>query len=209
VQQLRCLINIYGKDIEKDGQLFPALISADLILDEYRAYKTLLWERGWAGGANSDEDVFQALLMDDNLCEILSNVIILILIEGIQWLESATCERGFSLRTQILTAQRFSMGDSLLSCLMMIVANGPSLDQKEEVQGLLLAAINRFKAFKKRVPSRSCTGNRPQRASASKATSSVLAQLSGLENVVFNDFIDDAVYSDGISDQMASASFSH
>jgi hypothetical protein len=61
-------------------------------------------------------------------------------------------------------------------------------------------------AFKKRVPSRSFTGNRPRRASASKATSSVLAQLSGLENVVLNDFIDDAVDSDGISNQMASAS---
>ena len=47
----------------------------------------------------------------------------------------------------------------------------------------LLAVVARFKAFKKRVPSNSCGGKRPQRASASKAKSSVLSQLSGLENV--------------------------
>jgi hypothetical protein len=36
-----------------------------------------------------------------------------------------------------------------------------------------------------------CGGKQPQRASASKANSFVLSQLSGLENVLFNHFIDD------------------
>ena len=54
----------------------------------------------------------------------------------------------------------------------------------EEVENFLLAVIARFKAFKKRVPSYS-NSKRPQRASASKAKSSVLSQLSGLENVAF------------------------
>ena len=128
---------------------------------------------------------------------------ILIEIEGVQWLESATAERGFSLRTLILTAQRYSMGDSLLACLMMIVSNCPSLDQKEGVEKLLLSAIARFKDFKKRVPSRLFTGKRP-RASSGAATSSVLSQLSGLDNVVYNDFIDDEVDSD--DEKPASAS---
>ena len=43
---------------------------------------------------------------------LLPDLVILIVIEGVQWLETATCERGFSLRTQILTAQRHRMGDS-------------------------------------------------------------------------------------------------
>ena len=111
-----------------------------------------------------------------------------------------TSERGFSLRTQILTAQRHSMGDSLLACLMMIHSNGPSLHEKEEVEKFLLAVVARFKAFKKRVPSYS-NSKRPQRASASKAKSSVLSQLSGLENVVFNDFIDDELDSEDVSEQ--------
>ncbi len=59
--------------------------------------------------------------------------------------------------------------------------------------------------FKKRVPSYSIS-KRPQRASASKAKSSVLSQVSGLENVVFNDFIDDALDSEDVSEQRASAS---
>jgi len=119
----------------------------------------------------------------------LPDLVTLIEIEGIQWLETATCERGFSLRTQFLTAQRYSMGDSLLACLMMICSNGPSLDQKEEVEKCLLATVARFKAFTKRMPLKARLSKRPQRASASKAKSSVLSELSGLENVLFNDFV--------------------
>jgi hypothetical protein len=59
--------------------------------------------------------------------------------------------------------------------------------------------------FKKRVPSRTYVGKRP-RASASKAKSSVLFQLSGLENVLFNDFIDDELDLEDVSEQRASAS---
>ena len=72
----------------------------------------------------------------------------------------------------------------------MICSNGPSLHEKEEVEKFLLAVVARFKTFKKRVPSYS-NSKRPQSVSASKAKSSVMSQLSGLENVVFNDFIDD------------------
>jgi hypothetical protein len=74
------------------------------------------------------------------------------------------------------------------------------------VEKFLLAVVARFKAFKKRVPSRSFAGKRPQGASASMAKSSVLSQLSGLENVLFNDFIDDEPDSEDVSEQRASAS---
>jgi hypothetical protein len=80
---------------------------------------------------------------------------------------------------KILRAQRYSMGDSLLACMMMICSNGPSLDQKEVVEKLLIAVVARFKAFKKRVPSMSSAGKRSQGASASKAKSSVMSELSG------------------------------
>ena len=66
--------------------------------------------------------------------------------------------------------------------------------------------MNVFKVFKQRVPSRTSVGKRPQRAAASKAKSSVLSQLSGLENVVFNDFIDNELNSEDVSEQRASAS---
>jgi hypothetical protein len=171
-----------------------------------RVYKKLVWERGWGGGGKSDEDVNEVIILDDSLRKLLPDLVILIEVEGVQWLETATCERGFSLRTQILTAQRHRMGDSLLACLMMICSNGPSLHEKEEVEKFLLTVVARFKAFKKRVPSKTCGGKRPQRASASKAKSSVLSQLSGLENVVFNYFIDDELDSEDVSEQRASAS---
>jgi hypothetical protein len=89
-------------------------------------YKKLVWERGWGGGGKSDEDVYEVINMDDSLRKILPDLVLLIEIEGVQWLETATCERGFSLRARILTAQRHRMGDSLLACLMMICApRGP------------------------------------------------------------------------------------
>jgi hypothetical protein len=170
-------------------------------------HKTLVWERGWGGGGKSDEDVYEDYIMDDSLRKILPDLVILIEIEGVQWLETATCERGFPVRTQILTAQRYSMGDSLLACMMMICSNGPSLDQKEtEVEKFLLATVARFNAFTKRMPLTARLGNRHQRASASKAKSSVLSELSGLENVLFNDFIDDELDSEDVSEQRASAS---
>jgi hypothetical protein len=79
-------------------------------------------------------------------------------------------------------------------------------NQKEEVEKFLLAVVARFKAFRKRVPSRAFAGKRPQHASASKAKSSVLSQISGLENVLFNDFIEDEPDSEDVSEQRASAS---
>ena len=113
---------------------------------------------------------------------------------------------SFLLRTQFLTAQRYSMGDSLLACLMMICSNGPSLDQKEEVEKCLLATVARFKAFTKRMPLKARLSKRPQRASASKAKSSVLSELSGLENVLLNVFIDDELDLEDVSEQRASDS---
>jgi hypothetical protein len=204
VQQVRGLLEIYGKDISKGGHRYPALLS-DSTLPQYEVYKKLVWESSWGGGGKSDEDVYEVIIMDDSLRKLLPDLVILIEIEGVQWLETATCERGFSLRTQILTAQRHRMGDSLLACLMMICSNGPSLHEKEEVEKFLLAVVARFKAFKKRMPSYS-NSKRPQRAPASKAKSSVLSQLSGLENVVFNDFIDEELDSEDVSEQRASAS---
>ena len=62
-----------------------------------------------------------------------------------------------------------------------------------------------FQVFQEEGAVRGC-GAHPQRASASKAKSSVLSQLSGLENVVFNDFIDDELDSEDVSEQRASAS---
>jgi hypothetical protein len=61
----------------------------------------------WLGvGGKSDKDVYEVFIRDDSLRKLLPDLFILIEIEGVQWLETATCEIGFSLRTQILPAQR-------------------------------------------------------------------------------------------------------
>jgi hypothetical protein len=98
------------------------VLLSDSTLAQYEVYKTLVsqWERGWGAGGKSDEDLHEVLIMEDSHRKLLPDLVILNEIEGVQWLKIATCERGFSLHTQILTAQRYSKGDSLLACLMMI-----------------------------------------------------------------------------------------
>jgi hypothetical protein len=85
------------------GSLLLSNWRADSTLPQYEVYKKLVWERGWGGGGKSDEDVYEVIIMDDSLRKLLPDLVILIEIEGVQWLEKATCERGFSLHTQILT----------------------------------------------------------------------------------------------------------
>jgi len=89
---------------------------------------------------------------------------------------------------------------------MMNCSNGPSMDQKEEVEKFLFAA----RTFKKGAVHFFCRQTRrPQCASASKAKSSVLSEFSGLENVLFNDFcdnfMDDELDSEDMSVQRTSA----
>jgi hypothetical protein len=88
VQQVRGLLEIYRKDISKGGHRYPALLS-DSTLPQYEVYKKLVWERGWGGGGKSDEDVYVVIIMDDSLRQLLPDLVILIEIEGVQWLETA------------------------------------------------------------------------------------------------------------------------
>jgi hypothetical protein len=66
----------------------------------------MVWERGWGGGGKSDEDMYEVLIMDDSLRKFLPDLVILIKIEGVQWLETATCERFFSVHTQLRSSRR-------------------------------------------------------------------------------------------------------
>ncbi len=48
----------------------------------------------------------------------------LIEVLGVQWMESVTCERGFSIRTLKKTGHRYWLEDSPLAAVMMIDING-------------------------------------------------------------------------------------
>ena len=65
-----------------------------------------------------------------------------------------------------------------------------------EVKALIPESVNVWKNYKKRMPSRSSAGvTRPSRSA--QGTSIVYSQLSGLENVGFNDFIKDDFIQEG------------
>ena len=57
------------------------------------------------------------------------------------------------------------------------------------MKAIILKSVNAWKGYKKRVPSRVSPGARAPRSS--HTTRNVYSQLSGLEDVGFNDFIND------------------
>jgi len=81
------------------------------------------------------------------------------------------------------------------STLMMIDMNGPDIEAVDEVKALILESVNVWKNYKKRGPSRGSQGARAHRSV--HARRNVYFQLSGLEDVVFNDFLQDDFIPEG------------
>ena len=78
----------------------------------------------------------------------------------------------------------------------MIDLNGPDIETVDEVKALILESVSAWKNYKMRMPSRSSTGvTRPSRSAQGR--SNVYSHLSGLEDVVFNDFIKDYFIQEG------------
>ena len=70
---------------------------------------------------------------------------------------------------------------------MMIDMNAPDIEAVEEVKAIILESVNVWKNYKERVPSRGSQGARAPKSA--HATRNVYSQLSGLEDVFFNDFM--------------------
>ena len=94
-------------------------------------------------------------------------------------MESATCERGFSIRSLTKTGQRYSSQVwrymSLLDALMMIDMN-PDVQEVHEVKARILEYVTgAWKNFKNRMPSmRSAGVTRPSRSAQVMFTLSTL-----------------------------------
>ena len=89
---------------------------------------------------------------------------------------------------------------------VMIDMNGPDIEAVDEVKALILQSVTVWKNYKKKMPSRSTAGVTRSSRSA-QGTSNVYSQLSGLEDVGFNDFIKDDFLPEGHG-QVASGSAS-
>ena len=73
--------------------------------------------------------------------------------------------------------------------------NRPDTEAVDEVKTLILKSVNTWKNYKKRVSPRGSQGACAPRSA--QTTSNVYSQLSGLEDVVFNDFIKDDFIPEG------------
>ncbi len=84
-------------------------------------------------------------------------------------------------------AVQYVVDAAMRSTLMMMDTNGPDIQAVDEVKALILESVNTWKNYEKWVPSKGSQGTRAPRSA--HATRNVNSQLSGLEDVVFNDFI--------------------
>jgi hypothetical protein len=64
------------------------------LLLEGQVYKRLIWEKQWSGGSKKDEEVYTILLTTPEYHNLLPGMCTLIEVEGVQWMESATCGAG-------------------------------------------------------------------------------------------------------------------
>ena len=192
----------YGKDAEANTTEHPAIIN-DNLKHEWKILKRHMTEQGWCKGGLglSDEDIFEKILTSDYCKQHCKQCLWLIEVKLIQFLETAVCERMFSYRTQIKTAQRSSMGPTLLDICMRIFCLGPELHQKGEIDSLVCAAIMRYKAARNRFPQKSNGGHRSKRRPELRDARAVLA---GVDDAVWNDDIDESEEEEGMVDDVSS-----
>ena len=138
---------------------YPSTIEGGKLQHEWNHFKDCLASVGMLEkGMGNDCYTFHKILTTDIFARTYPNLLFLIRVKVVLWLQTAECERGFSLRTFIKTEQRVSMGNSLLDILMMISCNGPSIDDTSAVSVLMGATIQRSKQARHRFPCRSGAG---------------------------------------------------
>ena len=151
VDELSELVEMYGTDKTENQCTYPAIIDGRKAKHEWDMFKDDWSTRGMLGkGIETDSDALQVILTSDVFKRLYPNILLLIVIKLILWLQTAECERGFSLRTLLKTKQR--------DILMMFCCNGPAIDDIIAVPALIGAAMQQFKEARDRFPSRSGVG---------------------------------------------------
>lgn len=161
-----------------DDARHPPLYNKDKVNVQWAHCKEELAVRNLVGGdMDKDSEIIAGLFKDKSFSNRFPFVMFLYTIMLILWLETAECERGFSLRTLIKTKNRASMKNKLLDALMRLAMNGPPLNDRALVTTFISDAIKQFKAHRVRFPQRSGAGI--SRKSIMDSRESALAQLLG------------------------------
>ncbi len=77
-----------------------AALAAERLVDATKEAEKTATSAAAAAAEETATEAAAAAATFDDFGVLLPDLVILIEIEGVQWLETATCERGFSLRTQ-------------------------------------------------------------------------------------------------------------
>jgi hypothetical protein len=88
-------------DITVGDALHPAILKESDLKHEWEQLKDELDARGLVGGnVQDDDDKIAALLTDSSILQRFPNVSFLYSVKRVLWLDTAECERGFSIRTR-------------------------------------------------------------------------------------------------------------
>jgi hypothetical protein len=186
-KELTILYAHYGKEIDRKGTVFSPIIG-DGVFPQWDGLKRKVAAQGFTKEKKesfSNSDAYYFILTDPDCLRSFPDCVLLLKIRMILWLQTATCERGFSARTLIKTKQRTSMGNTLLDILMMVYLNGPELTDDKAVNELLFKTIEAFEMHTKRYPARSSAGI--LRRTRKPAGIDTRTALQGHPDAIYND----------------------
>ena len=152
--ELKIIYGHFGKPITRKGTVFEPVIT-DGVFVQWDQLKRRAVAQGFSQankGTFHNDDAYHFILTDDGCLRDCPDCVFLIKVKMNLWLQTATCERGFSARTLIKTNQRASMGNTLLDILLMLYLNGPKLSDFEAVNKLITMAIEKFMAHTNSYP---------------------------------------------------------
>jgi hypothetical protein len=169
-----------------DEMMHPAIID-DKLVHEWEGLKEYMTSEGWSmGGKFSNDEITQKILTSEQCRRNFSQCCWLVEVKEVQFLETAICERGFSVMARTKRDQRTTMGSTLLDLSIRIELNGPCLSDKESVLQLCTEAVAGFKSEKQRCPDRTSAGIARTKRSE-RPVGDALSLLLG--DAIFNDDI--------------------
>lgn len=181
------LFKHYGEQKTRKDKQFEPIIT-DKVYAEWDILKRLVQGQGFTMEKKStfkNADAHAWILTSTACQEQCPNCIQLLLRKMVLWLQTATCERGFSARTLIKTKERASTGNTLLDILMMVYLNGPDLADKDSCSKLIGRAVMAFLDHTNRYPARSSRGIK--RRKCKPIGIDAITALAGHADALYND----------------------
>ena len=147
----------------------------DIDRDAFLVEWQLVCERMWINRQKTKKEFWTPILrVAPNIFPL---TIQLVVVDAVAPLNTACCERGFSLANNIKTDLRNRMKTQLLNSLMQCNLNGPDMNDEEGMEDLLRSAFATWCLAKNRMPQRSSKKPRPGRRKAVESLKAMFKRM--------------------------------